>query len=51
MNENSEMMVRYDLWCNKCKHKDIKENDEPCEECLSNPINLNTERPICFKEK
>ncbi len=51
MTENSRIMVRYDLWCDKCQHKTIKENDEPCEECLDHPINENTERPINFKEK
>ena len=50
MFEKQQMMVRYDLWCSKCKHKDIKENDEPCEECLDNPVKDNSERPINFEE-
>lgn len=51
MTQNSPMMVRYDLWCSKCKNKDVKENDDPCEECLDHPVNDSTERPIHFKEK
>ena len=51
MIENSQMMVRYDIWCQKCTHKNTKENDEPCDECLDNPVSENTERPIKFKEK
>ena len=51
MDETDNRMVRYDLWCDKCKHKTINENDEPCEECLSNPINTHTEKPVKFEEK
>ena len=51
MIENNQRIVCYDIWCQKCLCKDIKENDEPCEECLDNPTNENTERPIKFKEK
>ncbi len=47
----SEFMVRYDKWCVKCKYKDRDENKDPCEECLENPTNINTERPINFTER
>lgn len=45
-------MVRFDLYCYKCKHYDEKdEHKEPCDECLSEPLNLNTVRPVNFKER
>ncbi len=50
MIENTQMMVRYDKWCDRCKHRDIPENDDPCEQCLDNPINENSEKPIYFEE-
>lgn len=50
MLEKHEAMVRYDRWCEKCKHKDLLENNDPCEDCLSNPVN-ETEKPLRFEEK
>lgn len=43
--------VRFDIYCETCKHKEKKENEEPCDECLEDPINLNTEKPVRWKEK
>ena len=44
--------VRFDQYCKKCKH--WKENDkgldEPCNECLDNPTNVNSHKPIKFEE-
>ena len=33
--ENNVMEVMYAKYCSKCKHKDVPENEEPCEECLT----------------
>lgn len=43
-------IVLFDQYCPTCKHKDLDENKEPCEECLSNPINLYSHRPIKWEE-
>ena len=43
--------VRFDLYCKKCKHCNKKEDEEPCDECLSNPVNLYSHKPINFEEK
>lgn len=43
--------VRFDLYCNKCKHKDCKENEAPCDECLAEPTKYASEKPIKFEEK
>lgn len=50
MLEKNEAMVRYDRWCKQCKYEKVDENNEPCEECLENPIN-ETELPLNFEEK
>lgn len=42
--------VYFHLYCKRCKHKDVKDNEEPCEECLSNPINLYSHKPVKFDE-
>lgn len=43
--------VRFDIYCETCKHKEKEENEEPCCECLEKPINLNTEKPVRWEEK
>ena len=43
--------VRFDLYCKKCKHCDKKEDKEPCDECLNNPVNLYSHKPINFEEE
>ena len=43
--------VRFDLYCDNCKHKDVKDVDEPCNECLTNTANEFSKRPVKFEEK
>lgn len=38
-------------YCKKCKHKKLKDTEEPCSECLGEPTNLNTHRPVKYEEK
>lgn len=38
-------------YCDKCKHKTVKDIDEPCNECLSEPTNLYSHKPVKFEEK
>ena len=45
-----EHIVRYDLWCHKCKHKKVESTDSPCTECLDEPVNTNTNQPVLFEE-
>lgn len=50
MAEQFEKEVRFDKYCGKCVHKKLKETLDPCNECLDNPYNENTEKPRYFKE-
>ena len=55
MNENGEKIVRYDLYCNTCKHY-IPEDEkglqsDVCNECLNNPVNANSKKPINYRKK
>lgn len=43
--------VYFDKYCNTCKSKNVKEFKYPCNECLSNPINLYSHKPINYKEE
>lgn len=49
--ENSEKMVYFDKYCPICKHEKTNESKDPCNECLSNPVNKNTHEPVMWKEK
>lgn len=38
-------------WCKKCKNENTVETDDPCNECLTQGWNIDTHKPINFKEK
>ena len=42
--------VEFDEFCVTCKHKKIQETEAPCDECLSNPVNLNSRKPVKWEE-
>ena len=41
--------VYFCAYCHKCKHKDIKETEEPCNECLTNAVNEYSHKPVKFE--
>lgn len=43
--------VYYNQYCQTCKHKDLPEFKDPCHECLSEPINLESHKPIKWETK
>lgn len=46
--ENEQKIVDFDLWCNRCKHRKLDGGQDPCNECLNNPVNINSHKPINF---
>lgn len=42
--------VYFNEYCETCKFKDMKENEEPCAECLSYPANVYSHKPINYGE-
>lgn len=38
-------------YCKTCQHQDTKDFLEPCHTCLNNPTNVNSQRPVNYKEK
>ncbi len=43
-------LVEFDKFCSKCKYYKLDEAEEPCRECLTNPINFNSIKPTRFKQ-
>lgn len=45
-----DKIVRFDSYCHICKHKDVKETDDPCNECLTEPVNEYSHKPVRFQD-
>ena len=44
-------IVDFSKYCKVCKHKEKDESEEPRNECLSEPLNYNTDKPTKYEEK
>lgn len=44
-------LVEFDKYCVSCKHKRVPQTEEPCNECLTNPVNEDSHRPVMWEEK
>lgn len=51
MMEDIYKEVYFGEYCKNCKYLEKKENEDPCDECLENPVNLYSHKPINYKEK
>lgn len=51
MNDDLEKEVYFHEYCKLCNYKDLDESKDPCNECLTEPVNANSHKPVCFKEK
>lgn len=45
-----EKEVYFDRYCQSCTHHNLDEKDEPCNECLAQGYNMDSHKPICYKE-
>ena len=43
--------VYFDEYCKTCKHFDKKEHEKPCYECLDEPVNQYSHKPVKYEEK
>lgn len=43
--------VFFEKWCNQCQYQKERETSDPCNECLTNPVNESSHRPVLFKKK
>ena len=47
--QNKKEVLFHD-YCKRCKHWHTPEWEDPCDECLTEPCNINSHKPINFKE-
>lgn len=43
--------VYFGDYCKTCKHLDKYEDDDPCYECLANPVSLYSHKPVNYEKK
>ena len=48
---NDLKIVNYEEYCPTCKHYEDVEIEDPCDECLANPVNLDSRKPINYSQK
>lgn len=51
MDLQSYKEVHFHEYCKKCKHKDVPEKNDPCNECLGEATNMDTHRPVRYEAK
>ena len=51
MELNPDKIVDFHEFCKKCEHFEKDEVDDPCFDCLDEPVNEYSHRPVYFKEK
>ena len=49
--QNTEMIVDFETYCKSCKYKDVPEQWDPCNDCMSFPTNQESEKPVCYEAK
>lgn len=47
--EESYKEVYFHEYCKTCKHEKVEEDKEPCHDCLNEPVNVFSHRPICWE--
>lgn len=50
MNDEGYKFVNFEKHCELCKHYKLVETENPCNQCLAEPVNLYTEKPVYFEE-
>ena len=49
--KNAKKEVFFEIYCPKCKNENTDESEDPCNDCLGYPYNIDSHKPIHFKEK
>lgn len=50
METNREKLVQFENRCKSCKHVKESATEDPCDECLSNPTNTDSHKPVRWEE-
>lgn len=43
--------VDFNKYCKTCKYEELYEEEDPCFECLDEPYNEYTDKPVKWEEK
>lgn len=43
--------VYFDQYCSSCKHFNKEDYEDPCNECLENPVNINSHKPVNYENE
>lgn len=43
--------VEFDSYCPKCKHFKKLEEEDPCFDCMNEPLNLYSHRPVKYEKE
>lgn len=43
--------VYFGDYCKTCKHESLNEDQAPCDDCLNNPVNDDSHKPVNWEEK
>lgn len=43
--------VRFDKYCELCKYKELDDIKDPCNDCLGEPVNECSHKPVYFEEQ
>lgn len=43
--------VDFKTYCQTCEYKENEESSDECNECLNNPSNTYSRKPVMYKEK
>ena len=43
--------VYFGQYCETCEHLNKKEDESPCYECLDEPYNVNSHKPVKYTQK
>ena len=49
--EEKTKIVDFAYYCKICKHADKEGIEDPCNECLSYPTNIDSHKPVKWEEK
>lgn len=51
MNGDGYKEVYFEQYCKTCKNKKTDETKDPCHQCLSEPMNLYSHKPVNWKDE
>lgn len=51
MDQQEYKEVYFHEYCKTCKYRKAADTEAPCDECLGEPTNLNTHKPVKYEKK